>query len=61
MHTVGALDLGGSSLEVTFVPAPGAPIVDIRDSRARSVGRPNRVTHVLWVGCIAMQLIRVFT
>ena len=37
VHTVGALDLGGSSLEVTFVPKPGAPIVDIRDSRAHEV------------------------
>ena len=34
VHTVGALDLGGSSLEVTFVPAPHAQIVDVRDSRA---------------------------
>ncbi len=45
VHTVGALDLGGSSLEVTFVPAPGAPIVDIRDSRARA--RDEIIAHNL--------------
>ena len=53
MHTVGSLDLGGSSLEVTFVPKPGAPIVDIRDSRARSARRVSVATviscHDMWL------------
>ena len=40
LNTVGALDLGGSSLEVTFVPPTGAAIADTADSSAVNlVGR----------------------
>ena len=34
LRTVGALDLGGSSLEVTFLPPPGAAISDDADKGA---------------------------
>ena len=34
LRTVGALDLGGSSLEVTFLPPPGAAISDNADKGA---------------------------
>ena len=61
VHTVGALDLGGSSLEVTFVPAPGSAIVDIRDSRAHlnicnsHARRPARQTSSVTWGCAAQE------
>ncbi len=32
LNTVGALDLGGSSLEVTFVPPPSAAVADPADA-----------------------------
>lgn len=40
LNTVGALDLGGGSLEVTFVPPPGAAIADPADAGAPPI--PHR-------------------